>query len=245
VPLLGHERKLCRCLLQEVLDRGLKEDEQRTLTGTAVVGALRAGETTLWPAKGLVIGVEKGIFLLETEPGLGFLSFVKDLLSVVAVVSSVGSAVIVVGLSENKDVVSTAEGVFEDGGGTEVDVGIMAGSLIGRRTIKVPDTELADVGNLLADGLMISGYGIRVSGKQLLAASMRTVVLQRRPPSPSIQTSGGRRVSRQKRLGRERLTFGLDLVALIEGEVGRKEVVVVGIGHGVEQRKGGRKGDNG
>jgi hypothetical protein len=129
--------------------------------------------------------------LLETKPWLGFLGFVEDLLGMVAVVGPVRGAVVVVGLGENEDVVTTTERIFEDGGGTEVDIGIMTGGLIGGRTIKVPDAELADVCNLLADGLIISRYGIRVSAEQLLEVGIRTVVLQRRPPSPSIQTSGG------------------------------------------------------
>ena len=71
----------------------------------------------------------------------------------VTVVGPVGGAVVVIALGEDEDVVATAEGILEDGGGTEVDVGIVAGGLVGGGTVKVPDAEGADVGNLLGDGL--------------------------------------------------------------------------------------------
>lgn len=128
------------------------------LTSTAVVGTLRAGETAFWPTVWLIVGIEKGIFLFETKPWLVFLGFIKDLLGMMAMVGAVWSAVVVVGLCENKDVVAATERVFEDGGGTEVDIGIVTGGLICGRTIEVPNAELADVGNLLANGL-ISRYG--------------------------------------------------------------------------------------
>lgn len=119
---------------------------------------MRAGETAFWPTVWLIVGIEKGIFLFETKPWLVFLGFIKDLLGMMAMVGAVWSAVVVVGLCENKDVVAATERVFEDGGGTEVDIGIMTGGLICGRTIEVPNAELADVGNLLANGL-ISRYG--------------------------------------------------------------------------------------
>ena len=69
------------------------------------------------------------------------------------VVGAVGCAVIVVGLCKDEDVLATAEGVGEDGGGTKVDVRVAAGGLVGGRAIKVPNAELANVSDLLADGL--------------------------------------------------------------------------------------------
>ena len=110
-------------------------------------------ETALWPAIGSAIGVEESVLLLETEPGDRVLGLLHDLGGMVAVVGPVGGAVVVVGLGKDEDVVTSAEGILEDGRGTEVDIGVMAGSLVGGRTIKVPDAELADVRHLLADGL--------------------------------------------------------------------------------------------
>lgn len=72
-------------------------------------------------------------------------------------VCPVGSTVVVVGLCKDKDVVTATEGVLEDRRGTEVDIGVAAGSLIGGGAIKVPDAELTDVGNLFGDGL----WGVR------------------------------------------------------------------------------------
>ena len=46
-------------------------------------------------------------------------------------VGLVRSAVIVVSFSEDKDIFATTEGVFKDGGWTEVNVGVMTWSLVG------------------------------------------------------------------------------------------------------------------
>lgn len=99
--------------------------------------------------------VEKSVFLFKTEPRLGILGFVENLLGVMAVISPVGSAIVVVGFGKNKDVVTTTERVLENSGRTEIDIRITTRGLIGGRTIKVPYTELADVSHLLADGLDI------------------------------------------------------------------------------------------
>ena len=68
-----------------------------------------------------------------------------------------------------------------------------------------------------------------------------TVVLDRRPPSPSIQTSESGRSVRGplRKRGETLLTLCLDLVALGEGEEGREEGLVVGH-DGVEQGWNGR-----
>ena len=81
------------------------------------------------------------------------LRLVHDLLRVVAEVGLVGSAVVVVALREDEDVVTTTEGVLENGRGTKVDIGVRSGRLVGRGTVKVPDPELVDARNLLGYGL--------------------------------------------------------------------------------------------
>lgn len=47
-----------------------------------------------------------------------------------AEVGPVGGTVVVVGLCEDENVVTTTEGVLEDGGWTEVDIGVMTRSLV-------------------------------------------------------------------------------------------------------------------
>ena len=123
------------------------------LTSTAVVGTLGTGEAALGPAVRSAICVEEGIFLLQTEPRDILLREVHNLGGVVAVVGLVRGAIVVVALCEDEDVIATAEGVLEDGGGTEVDVGVVARGLVGGRAVKVPDAEGPDVRNLLGDGL--------------------------------------------------------------------------------------------
>lgn len=68
-------------------------------------------------------------------------------------VGLVGGSVVVVSLAKDENVVTATEGIFEDGGGAEVDIGVMARGLVGRGTIEIPDAKLADVGDLLANGL--------------------------------------------------------------------------------------------
>ena len=123
------------------------------LTSTAVVRALGAGEAALRPAVRGAVHVEQGVLLLDTEPRLEVLGLVHGLLRVVAEVGAIGGAVAVVALGEDEDVVAAAEGILEDGGGTEVNIGVVARSLVGGGAIEVPDAEGTDIGDLLVDGL--------------------------------------------------------------------------------------------
>jgi len=91
-------------------------------TSTAVVRALRAGETTFRPSKRSAIDVEEGVLLLESEPGNFVFSEFHGFGSMVTMICSVGSAVAVVGLGENEDVVTASERVFKDGGGAKIYV---------------------------------------------------------------------------------------------------------------------------
>lgn len=62
--------------------------------------------------------------------------------------------IIVVGLSHHKNVVATSEGILEDGSCAEVDIRVVALGLVGRGPVEVPLAELANVGDLLANGLV-------------------------------------------------------------------------------------------
>ena len=122
-------------------------------TDTTVVRALGAGETALGPTVGGAVHVEEGVLLLDTEPGNDVLGKLHDLSGMVAEVGPVGSAIVVVALCEDEDVVAAAEGVLEDSSRAEVDVGVVAGRLVGGGAIEVPDAQGADVGHLLGDSL--------------------------------------------------------------------------------------------
>ena len=89
-------------------------------TSAAVVGTLGTRETALGPTVGGAVHVEEGVLLLDTEPGNDVLGKLHDLSGMVAEVGPVGSAIVVVALGEDKDVVTAAEGVLEDGSSTEV-----------------------------------------------------------------------------------------------------------------------------
>lgn len=63
----------------------------------------------------------------------------------ITIVGLVRGTVVVVALCKDENVVAASEGVFEDGSGTQIDIGVVTGGLIGGGTIEVPDTELADI----------------------------------------------------------------------------------------------------
>lgn len=123
------------------------------LTGTAVIGTLRTRETAFWPAIGRAVSIEEGVLLFETEPRNVLLGLVHNFVGMMTIVSPVWGAIVVVGFCENKDVVASTERILEDSGRTEVDIGVVARGLVGRRTVEVPDTEGANVGDLLTYSL--------------------------------------------------------------------------------------------
>lgn len=101
------------------------------LTCTAIVGALGAGEAALWPAKGLAVHVEESVLLLKTEPRNFRLGLLHDLVGRMTEVGLIRSAVVVVGLGEDEDVVPSSEGILEDGCRAKVDIGVVTGGLVG------------------------------------------------------------------------------------------------------------------
>lgn len=68
--------------------------------------------------------------MFETKPRLFILGLVHDLLGMVTVIGTIRGAVVVVGLSENENVVTTSERILENGGRSEVYIGIVAGGLV-------------------------------------------------------------------------------------------------------------------
>lgn len=120
---------------------------------TAVVGALRTGETALGPAIGSTELIEKGVLLLETEPGVLILVGIHELVALMSVVVLVGGAVGVPAFAEDEDVVTATERIGEDGDGAEVDIGVVTGGLGGRRTVEVPLREILNRINLFVQSL--------------------------------------------------------------------------------------------
>lgn len=122
---------------------------------TTVVRTLRTGETTLGPAVWPSVMTKEGVFLLKTEPEVLVGMCLHQLSSLVAVVELVGGAIGVPGLTEDKDVISLAEGVREDSNGADIDIGVVAGCLTGRGTVKVPFGELVNGGGRLGESLEV------------------------------------------------------------------------------------------
>ena len=102
-------------------------------------------------------------------------------------ISPIWGAIVVVGFAENEDVVAATEWVFEDRHRAKVDVRVVTRRLVGGRAIEVPDSELTDVCYVALDSL---GVMDKLDYRDAENAGL-TVVLDRRPPSPSIQTSDG------------------------------------------------------
>jgi hypothetical protein len=68
-----------------------------------------------------------------------------------AEVRPVGSAIAIVGSSEDEYIVTTTEGILVKGDGTKRNVGVMARGLVGGGAIEVPVGELAHVSDLVRD----------------------------------------------------------------------------------------------
>ncbi len=66
--------------------------------------------------------------------GVGF----HQPLTLMTIIEFVGASVGIPCLGHDQDVVATTERIGEDGDGANVDIGIVARGLTGRRTIKVP-----------------------------------------------------------------------------------------------------------
>lgn len=113
-------------------------------TNTTVVWALGAWETICWPAIGSIGHVEKGVFLLKTEPWLMSLMGFHELGSLVAVVEFVWRSIGVPAFSNDQNIGALAEWVGEDSNGAEVDIGVVAWSLTGRAAVEVPLWEVIE-----------------------------------------------------------------------------------------------------
>lgn len=96
----------------------------------AEVKNIRSRESARGPAKGAVIVVKQSVLLLETEPRLVLSIGFHDLGTLMTVVVLVGNTVGVPALGQDDDVGAAAERIREDGTGTQVDVRVVAGSLI-------------------------------------------------------------------------------------------------------------------
>lgn len=152
------------------------------LTSSTVVRALGTGETALGPAERSTIRIEEGVLLLQTEPRLRVLCLVHDLLRVMAVVGLVGSAIVVVALGKNEDVVTSTERVLEDGSGAKVYIRVVARGLVSGRAVKIPDAELVDACDFLGHSLL---GGPR---RQLCVPSGRRAYVFRSPQAGANRT---------------------------------------------------------
>jgi hypothetical protein len=123
-----------------------------TSTDTTVVRTLGRREAVLGPAVWVVIHIEEGVLLLQTEPWLVLGVGLHELGTLVAVVVLVRGAIGHPRLGENENVGYAAHRIGEDGNRPQVDIRVVAGGLVRRGTIEIPD------GQILGLELAIFGY---------------------------------------------------------------------------------------
>lgn len=137
---LGVDTRDLQASVQACLVMGLDNvsTEDLARADTAVVWSLRSWVSALGPAVWPSICVEDSVFLLQTKPGLMFGMGFHQPLTFMAIIEFVGASIRIPGFGHNQDVVATTERIGEDGAGANVDIGVLAGSLAGGRTIEVP-----------------------------------------------------------------------------------------------------------
>lgn len=101
-------------------------------SNSAVVRALRTRVTALGPAIWPTIWTKQGVFLFETEPSVLVGVGVHQSSGIMSVVELVWASIMVPGLAQNEDVVTTTEGIGVDGNRADVDIGIIPWCLTSR-----------------------------------------------------------------------------------------------------------------
>lgn len=105
-------------------------------------GNSRSREAASGPAERPVVVVQESVFLLQTEPRLVVGVGLHHLGALMAEVELVGRAIGAPALGQDDDVGGAAEGIRVDGARAQVDVRVLAGRLVGRGAIEVPDREV-------------------------------------------------------------------------------------------------------
>lgn len=88
------------------------------------------------------VEIEECVLLLNTEPGLLIDALVHHLQARLTLVCVARSAVKLVGIAHDQDVVAAAEGILVDGHRVQIGVRVGALSLVARAAIVIPDGQL-------------------------------------------------------------------------------------------------------
>ena len=98
-------------------------------------------------------------------------------------VGAVRSAIVVVGLSKDENVLAAPERILEDGGRSKVYIRVMTGCLIGGRPVKIPDAKLGNVFDRLDECLRIDyqrqGMGVNIIRKKSVRTGLRSRIEHR------------------------------------------------------------------
>ena len=107
-----------------------------------VVGTLRPGEPILGPTKRVLVTVKQRVLLLDTKPRLLMLRLLHDLQAFLPVVGRHCLLLVVVGLTQDQDVVPPGEGAGVDLDRSQVDVRVGSVRLVAGTAVIVPLWEI-------------------------------------------------------------------------------------------------------
>lgn len=110
----------------------------------AIVWALRTRKSALWPSVRPSAVVKQSIFLFEPEPEMAVLIRLHQPCGLMAVVELVGASIWIPGLAHNDHIRGQTDRVGEECNRTNVDVRVVARSLVGRRAVEVPFWKLVN-----------------------------------------------------------------------------------------------------
>ena len=122
---------------------------------TTVVWALRTRESILGPAIWPAVMAKEGILLLKTKPELVLGIRFHQPCGLVTVVEFVGASIRIPGLTHHNDVGLQAKRIGEDRDGADVDIGVPAWGLAGRRAVEIPFGQLFGFRDRLEKSLRI------------------------------------------------------------------------------------------
>lgn len=123
---------------------------------TTVVRALRTWEPTLRPAVWPSVRTEERVFLFQAKPELVLRVGFHQSGGLVPVVELVWRSIRIPGLTHDNDIWLATPWVGENRARSDVDIGIVTRSLVGRRSVEVPLREIINTLWWFAQGLVVT-----------------------------------------------------------------------------------------
>ena len=111
-------------------------------SNSTVIRSLGSWETILWPTKWMLVMIKECVLLLYTKPRVLRLGLLHDLHTLLSVVGGHGLVKVVVGVTQDQQVVTAGEGTGIHLNRLEVDIRVGTISLITRAPIVVPHWQI-------------------------------------------------------------------------------------------------------